>query len=64
MPLITRQHAEEITRYGGCEMHVVAALIGGIGAQEAVKVLTQQYVPLDNTYVYNGVAGCGSTYAL
>lgn len=32
--------------------------------QEAVKVLTQQYVPLNNTFVYNGVASTGGSYQL
>lgn len=32
--------------------------------QEAVKVLTQQYVPLNNTFVYNGIASTGGSYHL
>lgn len=32
--------------------------------QEAVKVLTQQYVPLNNTFVYNGLASVGGSYRL
>ena len=28
----------EMTRYGGAELHHVAALIGGVASQEAVKV--------------------------
>lgn len=34
------------------------------GAQEAVKVLTQQYVPLNNTFIYNGLASVGGSYRL
>jgi len=44
-------------RYGGCEPQTVAALIGGVAAQEAVKLLTHQYLPLDNTYIFNGING-------
>lgn len=33
-----------------------AAFLGGIVAQEAIKILTVQYLPLDNTCVYDGVA--------
>ena len=62
--LVTRAHAIEITRYGGCELHNISAMIGGIAAQEAVKIITHQYVPLNNTYVYNGIASCGATYDL
>lgn len=57
-------HAKEITRYGGGELHNVSALLGGVASQEAVKIITGQYVPLDHTYVYNGIACCGTTYAL
>lgn len=47
------------TRYGASELHATASLIGGIAAQEAVKLITTQYMPLNNTYVYNGIAGVG-----
>ena len=49
------------TRYGAGELHATAALIGGIVAQEAVKLITHQYTPLNNTYVWNGIAGIGGT---
>jgi len=62
--LVRRAHAQEIVRYGGIELHNISALIGGIAAQEAVKVITHQFVPLNNTYVYNGIACCGATYSL
>jgi amyloid beta precursor protein binding protein 1 len=62
--LVRRAHAVEITRYGGRELHNISALLGGVAAQEAVKVITRQFVPLDNTYVFNGIACCGGTYAL
>ena len=51
-------------RYGGCEPHAVAALIGGIAGQEAVKLLTHQYLPLDNTYIFNGITGEAATLSL
>ncbi len=63
-PLVTRAHAAEIIRYGGCELQNIGALVGGIAAQEAVKIITHQYVPLNNTYVFNGIASCGATYEL
>ncbi|KAK6052375.1 hypothetical protein COOONC_10117 [Cooperia oncophora] len=49
------QHAiAEICRYGAGELHVVASLVGGIAAQEVIKLATNQYVPLDNTFVFDG----------
>jgi len=34
----------------------------GIAGQEAVKILSHQYTPLNSTYVYNGIDGSGSSY--
>lgn len=61
---LSRKHAQEITRYGGVELHNTAAVVGGIASQEAVKIITHQYTPLNNTYVFNGVSCSGSTYSL
>lgn len=32
-PFISYQHAQEITRYGGAELHNISSLIGGVAAQ-------------------------------
>mmetsp|Transcript_14646 Transcript_14646/g.15344 ORF Transcript_14646/g.15344 Transcript_14646/m.15344 type:complete len:613 (-) Transcript_14646:64-1902(-) len=61
---LTQSHARELTRYGGVELHNISSLMGGIAAQEAVKIITHLYVPLSNTYVFNGIAGCGGNYNL
>ena len=39
----------------GGELHNISAIVGGIVAQEAIKVITKQYVPVDNTCLYDGV---------
>ena len=44
-------------RYGGAGLHNVAAVLGGVIAQETIKLLTHQFVPLDNTFIFNGVRG-------
>ena len=54
--------ATEMTRYGAAEVHNVAAVVGGVASQEAVKLLTQQYTPLQHTYVYNGIASTAAVY--
>ena len=53
---------QELTRYGNAEVHTVASVIGGVASQEAVKIITGQYVPLNNTYVYNGIVSVGGVY--
>lgn len=49
------QAIEEVRRADGGELHNISALTGGMVAQEAVKVITRQYVPLDNTCIFDGV---------
>jgi amyloid beta precursor protein binding protein 1 len=57
-------HAKEMVRFGAGEIHNTAALVGGIVSQETIKLLTAQYIPLNNTYIYNGIACIGGVYAL
>ena len=52
----------ELARAGGVELHPVASLTGGMLAQEVIKVVTRQYVPVNNTCVFDGVAS--RTYTL
>lgn len=60
--LIGLAHAVEIVRYGGAQLHNLASLLGGVAAQEAVKLTTQIFVPLDNVYVVNGIAGVAAAF--
>ncbi|ETV94811.1 hypothetical protein, variant [Aphanomyces invadans] len=61
---ITLDHGIETCRNSEVEIHNIAAILGGVGAQEAVKVITHQFMPLNNTYIFNGITGCAATYAL
>ncbi|CAK9018868.1 NEDD8-activating enzyme E1 regulatory subunit, partial [Durusdinium trenchii] len=61
---LSMDHATEFVRYAGCEMHNIAAVIGGIASQEAVKLLTHQYTLLDGVYVFNGITCTGASYSL
>ena len=47
--------AREVARAAGGELHNVSALTGGMVAQEVIKVITKQYVPIDNTCVFDGI---------
>uniref|UniRef100_A0A8R1DVX3 NEDD8-activating enzyme E1 regulatory subunit n=1 Tax=Caenorhabditis japonica TaxID=281687 RepID=A0A8R1DVX3_CAEJA len=44
----------EMCRFGAAELHVISSYIGGIAAQEVIKLSTNQYVPIDNTFVFDG----------
>ncbi|KAH3760400.1 NEDD8-activating enzyme E1 regulatory subunit [Pelomyxa schiedti] len=50
----------ELCRYGGSELHTVSAFIGGVAAQELVKVVTRHFVPLSGIFLYNGITCTGS----
>lgn len=47
--------SEEVARAGGGELHNTSALTGGMVAQEIIKIITKQYIPIDNTCVFDGI---------
>jgi len=55
-------HIHEVCRFGGAELHSVAAFLGGCAAHEAIKLLTGQYVPIDNIVLYNAISSNVSTF--
>lgn len=46
---------EEVKRCHGAEMHNTSSVLGGMVAQEAIKLLTRQYVPVDGTVIWDGI---------
>ena len=55
---VADDYVGELVRFGSAEVHCIAAIVGGIAAQEAIKLLTAQFVPLCGTLIYNAM---GST---
>lgn len=53
--LVSEAVVHETCRFGGSELHNVASLMGGIASQEAIKVITAQWLPINNTFIYNGI---------
>jgi amyloid beta precursor protein binding protein 1 len=47
--------AEEVARAKGGELHNISALTGGMVSQEVIKIITKQYIPIDNTCVFDGI---------
>ncbi|KAJ6816199.1 NEDD8-activating enzyme E1 regulatory subunit AXR1-like [Iris pallida] len=45
----------EMCRFGGAELHAVAAFVGGVASQEVIKLITKQFVPLTGTLIFNGI---------
>ena len=55
---------DELYRARGAELHNVSALTGGMVAQEVIKAITRQYVPIDNTCVFDGVTSRTAVFRL
>lgn len=58
---IKEDYVKEMCRYGACELHPVAAFIGGAAAQEVIKLVTHQYVPFNDFFLYNAMTGSSVT---
>jgi len=56
------KYAKEVVRYYNAELHNVASVVGGVASQEVVKLITGQYVPMDGTYTFNGLASVAGVY--
>ncbi|GBF88159.1 NEDD8-activating enzyme E1 regulatory subunit [Raphidocelis subcapitata] len=57
-------YACEMCRLGAAELHVVAAVMGGMAAQEAIKLITRQFVPFGGTLIYNAITSTTSVLDL
>ena len=55
---------KEMCRAAGSELHNISALTGGMVAQEIIKVITKQYIPVDNTCVFDGVQSKTAVFKL
>ncbi|XP_020794539.1 NEDD8-activating enzyme E1 regulatory subunit [Boleophthalmus pectinirostris] len=61
---IKDDYVHEFCRYGATEPHTVAAFMGGAAAQEVIKLITHQFVPFSNTYIYNAMSQTSATLQL
>ncbi|CAI2167652.1 14243_t:CDS:10 [Funneliformis geosporum] len=57
-------YIHEICRAGGSELANIASLLGGMVSQEVIKLITRQYIPINNTIVFDGVKSTSSSYIL
>jgi len=55
--------AGEMCRCAAGELHVVAAVVGAMAAQEAIKLLTGQFVPIGGALIYNAMQCTTSVFA-
>ncbi len=55
-------YVEEMVRCGAAELHVMGAIMGGIAAQEIIKFVTHQFVPVPGVLIYNAMASTSSVF--
>ncbi|GAC99113.1 neddylation-related protein [Pseudozyma hubeiensis SY62] len=58
------QSVGELVRSGDASLPPTTALMGGVVAQEAIKLITKQYIPADNTVIYDGIQQAVGTFRL
>uniref|UniRef100_A0A1B6BZM3 NEDD8-activating enzyme E1 regulatory subunit n=1 Tax=Clastoptera arizonana TaxID=38151 RepID=A0A1B6BZM3_9HEMI len=63
-PLSKDDYVHEICRYGGAEIHSVSSYLGGCVAQEVIKLVTSQYKPINNTFIYDAISTSTATFQL
>jgi amyloid beta precursor protein binding protein 1 len=61
-PLAKDDYVHEFCRFGGAELHSVSAFLGGLAAQETIKLITNQYKPIHNTFIYDSVTSNSETF--
>ncbi|KAI8136894.1 putative NEDD8-activating enzyme E1 regulatory subunit [Fennellomyces sp. T-0311] len=59
-----RRCVKNYIRFADREMANAAALVGGLVSQEAIKMITRQYIPINNTCIFNGIASTSNVYDL
>ncbi|CAH8581366.1 unnamed protein product [Dicrocoelium dendriticum] len=52
---VSLDYVNELCRFGGGELHSVAAFMGGVVAQEVVKLITHQFVPVTEPLIYSAI---------
>ncbi|KAL8931053.1 MAG: hypothetical protein Q9208_000155 [Pyrenodesmia sp. 3 TL-2023] len=55
---------QELARAEGAELHNISALMGGMVAQEVIKIITKQYIPVDNTCVFDGITSKSAVFRI
>lgn len=61
-PGLSENHASEVTRFGVInQFHNTCSFMGGVASQEVIKIITHQWIPANNTFIYNGIAGNAQT---
>ena len=64
LPQVDAEYVQEWARYAASELHNISAVLGGVASQEAIKMITQQRAPINNTLIFDGINCIMATYEL
>jgi len=62
--VLTEAYLKETCRFGGSQIHTTCAYVGGVASQEIIKFLTKQWVPVNNTFIWDAISGNGGAFLL
>ncbi|KAF5307842.1 hypothetical protein FQR65_LT18314 [Abscondita terminalis] len=62
--VISDDRVHEVCRYGGAELHSVSAVLAGCTAHEVIKLITHQYKPINNTFIYDAITSTSASFVL
>lgn len=62
--VVSDDRVHEVCRYGGAELHSVSAFLAGCTAHEVIKLITRQYRPMNNTFIYDAITSKSATFIL
>jgi len=51
-------------RYGVGSIHNIASFMGGVVSQEIIKLITHQYIPMNNTFIFDGARSVSNVFAV
>ncbi|KAH9581502.1 NEDD8-activating enzyme E1 regulatory subunit [Schistosoma haematobium] len=52
---VNTDYLEEMCQFRGNELHSVVAFMGGVVAQEVIKLITHQFIPVSKPLIYNAI---------
>ncbi|KAF9579856.1 NEDD8-activating enzyme E1 regulatory subunit [Lunasporangiospora selenospora] len=61
---VSKDLTHEICRYGNEAVHNIASFMGGVVSQEIIKLITHQYIPMNNTFIFDGTRSVSAVFAL
>ncbi|KAG0254208.1 NEDD8-activating enzyme E1 regulatory subunit [Mortierella polycephala] len=61
---VSKDVTHEICRFGNGAIHNIASFMGGVVSQETIKLITRQYIPLNNTFIFDGARSVSAVFAV